>query len=136
MVVLLGCASAPKADSTVAAGGGAGQQAPYDPSQSPDGGKVDGKGWTAVQKLLKVHCLPCHGENGRAGFDARTYESVMKGYEDGKMVIPGNVEKSPLSLTLHGKGNIRKMPPRKGIPLSEVQIKAIDAWIKDGAKKE
>jgi hypothetical protein len=103
--------------------------------ESPDGGKVEGKGWPAVAKLMKVHCEPCHNARARAGFDARTYESIMKGYENGPVIVAGNVEKSVLSLAIHGKGGYRKMPTNRGIPFSEVQIKAIDQWIKDGAKK-
>ena len=134
IVAVLGCAAAPLSNAVDAKPQE--PQAPYDPSQSPDQGKVEGKGWTAVQKLLKVHCEKCHGENGRGGFDARTYEAVMKGYDDGKLVIPGDPEKSPLIHSLRGKKDIKKMPPRRGIPLSEEQIKAFEQWIKDGAKKE
>jgi mono/diheme cytochrome c family protein len=136
IVALLGCSAAPQASAPVAAAGGqAPEQAPYDPAQSPDGGKVEGKGYVAVQKLLNVHCVPCHGEHGRAGFDARSYESVMKGYEDGPLVVAGNVEKSVLPYVLHGTKGYRKMPTKRGIPLSDVQIKFIEQWIKDGAKK-
>jgi hypothetical protein len=66
-------------------------------------------------------------------------ESVLKGGEDGKVVVPGKSEESMLVHNIAHVGDPDQyMPPPKnkaGIgPLTKDQIGLIRAWIDQGAK--
>ena len=94
------------------------------------------KGYKGVQAIFNARCIRCHGEvNPRATLDLRTYKSVMKGEESGPVVKAGDVEKSLLTRTLRGH-DAALMPPKRTGVLSEVAIKAIEKWVKDGAKDD
>ena len=88
-----------------------------------------------VQKILTVNCARCHGEERpRGGIDLTKYESVMKGGEQGAIVVAGNVKKSVLYSAISGVQGFRQMPPR-GPKIGEKDLKTIESWIKAGAKK-
>jgi hypothetical protein len=74
----------------------------------------------------------CHNSDTKlGGFDASSYEAVMKGNDDGAVVIPGDVSKSLLAQLLQG-ANGKLMPPGGGLSSDEIQ--AILDWITAGAK--
>jgi hypothetical protein len=80
--------------------------------------------------------MPCHGGGGKrgpaAGFDASSYEGVMKGGRDGSMVTASDPDKSQLVDYL--KGTKKPQMPMKRPPLSDADMKVITDWIKAGAK--
>lgn len=91
--------------------------------------------FATLQPAMQAKCTPCHGgERGRGGFSIASYANVMKGGEDGAIVVKGN-ENSPLIDYLKGANGRKKMPP-KGEGFSDDDIKLIAAWIKDGAKEK
>ena len=45
-----------------------------------------------VRAVLKQHCVKCHGgDKTRGGLDLTTRASLLKGGDEGVIVIPGNV---------------------------------------------
>lgn len=89
-----------------------------------------------VQEILSTSCVGCHGDSSpKGGLALTSYESVMKGGEDGPVIVAGDPEKSKLVMALHGSGGVPLMP-KNGTPLPEDKIKKIEDWIKAGAKKE
>lgn len=87
----------------------------------------------SVQSIFNQRCMPCHGNNAKQGIDLRTYESVMKGGNEGAVVTPGDPANSVLIQALRGQ-NGKKQMPSKQPPLPEGQIKQIEDWIRAGAK--
>lgn len=91
-------------------------------------------GYAGVQVFFNTSCAGCHGAtNGKAGIDLSSYDGVMKGGREGAIVKPGDPDNSLLVQALRGTHGAKQMPPRGAAP--EDRIKAVEAWIKDGAKK-
>ncbi len=89
--------------------------------------------YAQVQKILTVNCVKCHaGEKPRAGIDLQSMAGVMKGGEDGPIVVAGKPADSVLVKAMKGEG-ARLMPPR-GPKMSDADIKMVEGWIKGGAK--
>lgn len=87
-----------------------------------------------VAPVLAMHCNGCHGEAG--GLSLRTYREIMAGGNLGKVVVPGDAEKSLIVHFVEGRrGPSHRMPP-DGPPLSAEQIGVIRRWIADGAKED
>lgn len=87
-----------------------------------------------VETILRAHCGSCHtGESARSELDLSTLSGVLKGGSSGKVVVPGDPDKSLLVRRLEGKDDLPSMP--LGFKqLSEEKIRAVRAWIKDGCK--
>ncbi len=85
--------------------------------------------WDAhVRPLLEAHCVKCHGgAKQKAGLDLRSVEAVMKGSEEGVVVVPGKPDESPLVSVLHPDADPH-MPP-KGDPLERDNVEMLRAWI-------
>ena len=60
-----------------------------------------------------------------------TKEDFLKGGEDGKIVEPGNPDKSMIIKAIRWEDEDTKMPPKK--KLSDEQIKNFEEWVKRGA---
>ena len=83
-----------------------------------------------VAPLLTKNCLACHNaKDSKGGFNLTTFESLMKGGEEGDTVVPGDGEFSNLSLVLTD-GTM----PKDSDPLPQEQIDLITKWIDEGAK--
>jgi len=87
-----------------------------------------GRLWTGkVQALLDVQCVKCHGPiEQKGGLELDTPQAVLKGGDDGVVVVPGKPEESPLYLKL-AEGVDAHMPPKK--QLSQSEREAIREWI-------
>ncbi len=80
-----------------------------------------------VQPLLDQHCVKCHGPlEKKSGLELDTVEAVLKGNEDGLVVVPGKPDESPLLATLASDADPH-MPPKK--QLAEHEIAKVRAWI-------
>lgn len=80
-----------------------------------------------VQKILDVNCVKCHGVlEQKGGLELDTPSKVMKGGEEGAVVVPGKPEQSPLFTNL-AAGSDPHMPPKK--QLSDSDQAAVKAWI-------
>jgi len=95
---------------------------------------------TDIKPIFDKSCITCHGaekHKGRLRVDG--LEGVLKGGEDGKVVVPGNSAGSMLVQNIAHAGDPEAyMPPprnKAGIqPLTKEQIGLIRAWIDQGAK--
>ena len=87
-----------------------------------------------VRTIFAHNCYKCHGRakvKGKLRLD--TKESVMKGGEDGVVVIPGNPHKSELIRRISLPRNHKDAMPEKGKKLTENEIALLRFWIKQGA---
>ena len=69
-----------------------------------------------IRPIFEAHCFPCHGEDRqkrRLRLDSR--ESVLKGCEDGPVIIPGKSNRGNLILEICGLGD-HDMPPWPAAP--------------------
>ncbi|HJO09157.1 MAG TPA: c-type cytochrome domain-containing protein, partial [Verrucomicrobiota bacterium] len=88
-----------------------------------------------VQPILASACLSCHGEKKDKG-DLRLHalEDLLKGGENGKVVVSGKPEDSTLyTSTVLPPDDDDIMPP-KGDPLTADQANVLKEWITAGAK--
>jgi mono/diheme cytochrome c family protein len=85
-----------------------------------------------VLPILQAKCQMCHSASTKlGGFDASSYQSVMKGSDDGPVVVAGNVTTSVLAQWLQGRTGMF-MPPGGALPKEDLQT--ILDWIAAGAK--
>ena len=84
-----------------------------------------------IAPILTSRCAiaECHVLDGPHDIDLRTYDSLIKGGDEGAIVIAGNARKSEMVEEIVES----KMPP-KGFPLKAAQIQLIIDWINEGAK--
>jgi mono/diheme cytochrome c family protein len=89
--------------------------------------------WEAIKQILDGRCVACHaGEDAPLGLTLNSHEGVMAGSHNGKVVIAGDAEASPIMHRLLGTAEPRM--PLDGPPfLEEAQITAIAGWIQAGA---
>ncbi|MDF1742836.1 MAG: DUF1549 domain-containing protein, partial [Gimesia sp.] len=84
-----------------------------------------------VRKILKVHCLHCHGEVGvkEGNLDLRLMRFMVKGGDSGPAIVPGKSDQSELISRVVA----HEMPPEdKHMPQEEIDI--LKRWIDQGAK--
>jgi mono/diheme cytochrome c family protein len=93
-----------------------------------------------IKAIFDESCVRCHGaQRPKAHLRMDSLEAVLKGGEDGKVLVPGNSAESMLVHNIAKVGDPDQyMPPPKnkaGIgPLTKEQIGLIRAWIDQGAK--
>jgi hypothetical protein len=135
-----------------------------DPSKLPPASKQEGVTFAKdIHPIFEDACVRCHGDQRpKANLQLGTIEGVLKGSKDGKVVVPGQSEKSPLVFAvseINGKIAMppKPRPPRPGMggpngtnapaaapamtppahpwkPLTPEQVGLIRAWIDQGAK--
>ena len=81
-----------------------------------------------IDPILNDHCVKCHGPlKTKADLDLSTFHGLIKGGENGPVVLAGKAETSPLYQVLL-KDSDPHMPPKKQLP--EEAIENIRLWIK------
>ncbi len=86
-----------------------------------------------VQPILRKHCFECHAtgnEEGELNLGIKAQRNA--GGQSGKVILPGQSEKSFLIQLVAGVKEGEIMPP-EGDPLSAVEIGILRAWIDQGA---
>ena len=86
---------------------------------------------TDILPILTNRCAiaKCHVVDGPHDIDLRTYDSLIKGGDEGPIVIVGDARESEIvEEIVEGK-----MPP-KGDPLEAAQMQLIIDWINEGAQ--
>ncbi len=85
-----------------------------------------------VRAVLKQHCVKCHGgDKTRGGLDLTTRASLLKGGDEGVIVVPG---KSMESLLIRLISHLEKPHmPAKNPKLPDTAIQKIAQWIDLGA---
>jgi len=84
-----------------------------------------------VQPIFDKSCVKCHGgSNGvQSGLSLASYADLMKGGQDGAVVIPGDAANSMLvQMIVSGK------MPKRALKLPQAEIDTISAWVAAGAK--
>jgi len=90
--------------------------------------------YSDIRPILSTNCVACHqGKSAPAQLHLDSPEGLLQGGTSGKVVVPGNADKSLLVERIEDKGTNR-MPP--GGQLSAAQIGLIKLWINQGAKAE
>ena len=68
-----------------------------------------------IRPLLEASCLRCHGQNRpKAHLQLDSLEGVLRGGEDGKVVVPGDSKKSLLVIAAAQIDPETAMPPKRG----------------------
>ncbi len=87
-----------------------------------------------IQPMLEQNCVSCHGEarqKGKLRLDTR--EGLMRGGEDGKVIVEGRSAESALIHDVARLVEDMEMPPKKEKALAAPQIALLRAWIDAGA---
>ena len=84
-----------------------------------------------IRPILKAHCFDCHGEGEKlkGGLDLRLQRLMLKGGDEGPVIVRGKPEKS-LLLKLVQSGEM----PKREKKLTAEQVAIIKTWIATGAK--
>lgn len=95
---------------------------------------------TDIKPIFDQSCTKCHGlEKPKGKLRLDSLAGVLKGGEDGKVIVPGDSGGSVLVHNIAHAGDPDDyMPPPKNKanipPLTKAQIGLIRAWIDQGAK--
>jgi mono/diheme cytochrome c family protein len=82
-----------------------------------------------IAPIIVSHCGGCHVRNSRGELSMATYEAMMAGNKNGKIVIAGKPEGSIIIDKIEGK----EMPPN-GAGIPDAQFATIKKWIAEGAR--
>lgn len=82
-----------------------------------------------VAPILIARCGNCHVTGSRGQFSAASFEALMKGPPEGRVVFPGDEIGSRLIETIE-TGDM----PRGGQQVRPPELAALKTWIKEGAK--
>src|SRR5216117_400474 len=84
-----------------------------------------------IRPILKAHCFDCHGEGEKlnGGLDLRLRRLMLKGGDDGPVLVPGKPERSLLFKMVHS-GEM----PKRDKKLTRAQLALIKQWIATGAQ--
>jgi hypothetical protein len=87
-----------------------------------------------IRPVLVERCYSCHSaesEKLKGGLRVDSREGMLKGGDNGPIVVPGDPEKSSLIRAIRFKDDDLLMPPKK--KLEAQQIADFEAWVKMGA---
>jgi hypothetical protein len=87
-----------------------------------------------VLPILSERCYSCHSakaERVKGGLLLDSPEGILKGGDQGRSVVPGDLEKSLLIRAVRWTDEDLRMPPKK--KLADSEIAALEAWVKMGA---
>jgi uncharacterized membrane protein len=89
-----------------------------------------------IAPLLARSCVSCHKpEKHKGGLRLDSYEQLMRGGEDGKVVVPGNPKASDILRRLRlPPSDDDSMPSNGEKPLTPEETQMIERWIGAGAK--
>src|SRR5579863_3758446 len=85
---------------------------------------------TRVTDIIEDNCLSCHDETAKGGLRLDSYGGILAGGDDGKVIVPGDPDKSLLIQAIRRMGDL-KMPPKR--PLKDADVADLVAWVKAGA---
>ena len=85
----------------------------------------------SVRPVLAEHCYKCHGpEKQKAALRLDSRAAVIRGTDDGPVVVVGKPEESSLIKSIRHQGE-SKMPEKED-KLPDAQIAALSEWVKMG----
>ncbi|MFH5885478.1 DUF1549 domain-containing protein [Halalkalibaculum sp. DA3122] len=87
-----------------------------------------------VRRIFAQTCYRCHDSNeAEGGLVLNSEEAVMKGGDDGPIIVPGEPGESELMRRLTLPEGHDDVMPQKGSSLSASQIELVRTWIEVGA---
>jgi len=88
-----------------------------------------------IAPIFEAKCTKCHGtEKAKGKLRLHTYDMIMKGGEDGKVIKPGSAATSKMVRQFHlPLKDESHMPPAEKPQLTKAEIAAITWWIDKGA---
>jgi uncharacterized membrane protein len=88
-----------------------------------------------VEPILQKKCLSCHNKTKTKGkLNLETPENLLKGGENGLVIVPKNADLSQLyQRTQLPMNDARHMPPRSRVQLTKEEIEVLKWWINEGA---
>jgi WD40 repeat protein len=95
--------------------------------------------YSAVDAIFSKHCLDCHAsQDPDAKLVLESFETLVKGSENGPVIVPGKTDGSRLveaieGTLLHNGKQIIMPPGRKRAKLKPEEIAIVKAWISAGA---
>jgi hypothetical protein len=86
-----------------------------------------------VRPLLAEHCFRCHSAQTKAkgGLRLDTRDSLLKGGDNGAVLVPGKPDKSRLIDAVGYKNTDLQMPPKGKLP--ETAVADLTRWVRMGA---
>jgi hypothetical protein len=88
-----------------------------------------------LQPVFRKHCYGCHAANVKIGsLDLETHEGIMRGGNQGTIVVPGKAAESRLYLTLTGV--MEPAMPMGGKRLAMEELQVVRQWIDAGARPD
>ena len=88
-----------------------------------------------VAPTLTTLCATCHGaRNGRGGFSLATFESLMRGSDSGRVVLPGNLEGSIIWRRVAALDKDKQKMPPGNRRITKEFFESLRTWIQEGAK--
>lgn len=91
-----------------------------------------------IEPVLKQKCWSCHNDKKQKGnLRMDQFELLMKGGKNGPIIVQGNASNSEIinRVTLE-ESHDKHMPPKGKLGLTSSEIKLLEWWINDGAKKD
>jgi hypothetical protein len=94
---------------------------------------------THVKPVLDQYCVDCHQPGGAGyeatGFSMASHADLLKGTNNGPMIIPGDSMGSNLIVLMEGRADPSiKMPHGSSDKVAQYQIDDIKNWIDQGAQ--
>ena len=89
-----------------------------------------------IRPVLVDKCFACHsseGEKIRGGLVLESRAGVLRGGDDGMVVVPGDVEGSLLIRAIRYTDSKLKMPPKAEHRLTPEQVADFEKWVAMGA---
>ena len=86
-----------------------------------------------VRPVLAEHCFKCHStsEKSRGGLLLDSRAALLKGGDNGPVLVPGRPDKSRLVAAIRYEDVDLRMPPRGKLPAAAVSV--LETWVKMGA---
>ena len=87
-----------------------------------------------IQPIFQTKCYSCHSaKKQKGGLRLDKFDLIMKGGKDGKIIEPGNPDKSDLiKALLLPNDDDKHMPPRDKPQLDDKQIALLHWWVENG----
>ena len=88
-----------------------------------------------VAPTLTTLCATCHGgRNPRGGFSLVTFESLMRGSDSGRVVLPGNLDGSIIWRRVAALDKDKQKMPPGNRRITREFFNSLRTWIQEGAK--
>lgn len=85
---------------------------------------------TQVTPVLQKNCVRCHSDPAKGGLRLDTYAGILKGGEDGPVIVKGDAANSMLIQAVQRTGDL-VMPPKSA--LDPADVATLMAWVRAGA---